>query len=207
MNFDDFKSAWENDKAEDPIKTTIDLDKFKTARLPLDQLRAKMKDEFWVQCIALLITAFFPQIFGLSQGFYLPFYGFFVFYLAICVYYLSRFYFFYKRLLPADLPTMENLYETYYDIKLHIEIYKSFTYALLPFAFVFGGMIILNVKNGKIVRMFMEHGISNNLTIVLVASFAIGMIVLMLITEFWVRKQYGKYAAQIRQLLDELKGA
>jgi hypothetical protein len=204
MNFDDLKSAWEKDQSEN-IETPVNIKRLSTAQMPIDQLRGKMKGEFWLHCFSLLIAGLYPQIFHFNKVYYFPFYTLFMVYMAICIYYLAKFYLFYKRLSPGGLPTKDSLYETYYDIRLYIEMYKTYSYSLVPFALVFIGAMVSSINDGKLLISILKNGLSDRLIIVIVATFVISVILVMVITEIWARKRYGSYAIKIRQLLDELK--
>ncbi len=207
MNFDDLKSAWEEEENNDK-QGPIDLEELKTARMPLEQLRSKIKCEFWAHCVAILFTGLLPQIAGFAAGLLMPFYALFTVYLAICIYYSLKFYSFYKGLSVQSLRTKDSLYETYYGIRLHLEMYKSYTYSLLPFAVIFALMFIASVNNGQLMTMVLkEQAVQKELLFAIVTSLMATLLGVMLVTEFWVKKQYGKYADQIRALLDQLNEA
>ncbi|WP_219223085.1 hypothetical protein [Pedobacter antarcticus] len=204
MNFDDFKTAWNDEQAAD-IKVPATIEKLKTAHMPLEQLRKKMHGEFYVQLISVLLIAFIPQIFNFSQSLYLPFYGMYAVFFSLCAYYLAKLVIFYKTLDVNTLSTRDSLYETYYNLKLNIEVYKSFTYSLTPLALIFGGLIILNVGDGKLMKMIIDHGLKDTQVIWATVTFIVVMISVTVITELYVSKQYGRYASQLKTLIDELK--
>ena len=124
---------------------------------------------------------------------------------SLCVYYLAKLVIFYKTLDVNALSTRDSLYETYYNLKLNIEVYKSFTYSLTPFALIFGGLIILNVGDGKLMKMIIDHGLKDTQVIWATVTFIVVMISVTVITELYVSKQYGRYASQLKILIDELK--
>lgn len=204
MNFDDFKTAWSDEQAAD-IKVPATIEKLKTAHMPLEQLRKKMHVEFYIQLISVIFIAFIPQIFNFGRSLYLPFYGMYAVFFSLCVYYLAKLVIFYKTLDVNALSTRDSLYETYYNLRLNIEVYKSFTYSLTPLALIFGGLIILNVGDGKLMKMIIDHGLKDTQVIWATVTFIVVMISVTVITELYVSKQYGRYASQLKILIDELK--
>ncbi|KEQ29456.1 hypothetical protein N180_03610 [Pedobacter antarcticus 4BY] len=204
MNFDDFKTAWNDEQAAD-IKVPATIEKLKTAHMPVEQLRRKMHGEFYVQVISVILIAFIPQLLNFSQSLYLPFYGMYAVFFSLCTYYLAKLIIFYKTLDVSTLSTKDSLYETYYNLKLNIEVYKSFTYSLSPFALIFGALVILNAGDGKLMKMIVEHGLKDTQVIWATTTFIVVMVSVTIITELYVSKQYGRYASQLKTLIDELK--
>jgi len=204
MNFDDLKSAWDSDKTS-RTDIPVHITALKTAQTPVDQLRKQMKQEFFLHCLALIITGFAPQLLDFSPVFVLPFYALYTLYTAICAYYMVKLYLFYKRLSTNALNSRDNLYETYYDIRLHVEMYKSYTYAISPFAILIGLMIILNVKDGALLKSIQEKGLTEKDVLLIGGLLLTSIVVVMITTEIWINRYYNKYARQIRQLLDQLK--
>ena len=54
MNFDDIKSAWNNDNEGSNIVVPSSVDQLKTLQLPVEKLRKAMQMEFFVKDKALL---------------------------------------------------------------------------------------------------------------------------------------------------------
>lgn len=204
MNFDDLKSAWDSDKTAN-TDTPVHITPLKTAQTPIDKLRNQMKQEFFLHCLALVITGFAPQLLDFNPVFVLPFYALYTLYTAICVYYMAKLYLFYKRLSTNSLSSRDNLYETYYDIRVHVEMYKSYTYAISPFAILIGLMIILNVKDGALLKSIQEKGLAEKEILLIGGMLLTAIVALIITTEIWVNKYYNKYVKQIRKLLDLLK--
>ena len=102
-----------------------------------------------------------------------------------------------------DLKTKDSLYETYFDIRLNMEIYKTFSFALTPFlALYFVGLFYYG-STGKV-----EAQMANMSNAVLVAMFVVvtlSILFMGLAAEWWVKHFYGKYAKEIKKVLDELK--
>ncbi|MET6997516.1 hypothetical protein [Chitinophaga defluvii] len=204
MNFDDLKSAWDSDKTAN-VDTPVHLTRLKTAQTPIDQLRKQMKQEFFLHCLALIITGFVPQLLNFNPVFILPFYALYTLYVAICAYYMIKMYLFYKRLSTNALSSRDNLYETYYDIRIHVEMYKSYTYAISPFAILIGLILILNAKDGALLNSIQEKGLAEKDIFLVGGALLAAIVAIIITTEIWISRYYSKYAKQIRQLLDLLK--
>ena len=121
-------------------------------------------------------------------------------FVAVSAYYLIKLFIFYKRLNKTALNTKDNLYETYFDIRLNMELYKTFTFALTPFVILFlVGVLYFKLPNAA--TLFTD---STN-SIALFVSVLFSMLFMGVALEWWVHFFYGKYAKEIRTVLDELK--
>jgi hypothetical protein len=95
------------------------------------------------------------------------------------------------------------LYEIYTDIRINMELYKTFSFALIPFLILFllGSTFYNNPKTTELLNGNLETKV-----LVIVMTIVIFCILFMAIAaEWWVHKFYGKYAKEIRKVLDELK--
>ena len=203
MDFNDIEKAWKNEKTPE-MALPSNLDKLASVNMPLDKIRKNLKNELILQAISVGIIGGLPFLYRFSSDLKAVFYMLFLPFVAICSYFLIKLYQFYKRLPKQQLSTKDSLYETYYDILLNIQLYKSFTYSLVPFALVFVGMIMLHDFQGVLTDFFNPE--KNRKAIGFAVGFFIGMTASIgFVTEWWVHKFYGKYAKEIRKVLDELK--
>jgi Na+/H+-dicarboxylate symporter len=101
------------------------------------------------------------------------------------------------------LNTKDSLYETYFDIRLNMEIYKTFGFALTPFLvlFVVGLMYFEISKTQEIVL----NNLQNSHLIILFVLIAFCILFMGIALEWWVKYFYGKYAKEIKKVLEELK--
>ncbi|WP_318642309.1 hypothetical protein [Flavobacterium ardleyense] len=199
MDFNDIQNMWNNDKADD-VALPDNLEKIKAANTPLDKIRKNLKSEFIYQIISIFIIGLAPLVYNFSDKSIVPFYLLYSMFTAVCVYFLIRLFIFYKRLNNITLKTKDSLYETYFDIRLNMELYKTFGFALTPFLVLFLlGLAYFRVPNLDITELSTRM----LLGLVLLAAFSILLMGLML--EWWVHYFYGKYAKEIRKVLDELK--
>lgn len=200
MDFKDIQSAWENEKTES-VSLPTHLDKIKSANTPLEIIKNNLKKEFLYQIISIVIIGFVPFIFEVPANTVMPFYLLFSIFVAVCIYYLVKLYIFYRRLGRTTLSTKDSLYETYFDIRLNMELYKTFGFALIPFVILFLlGFIYYQIPD------FFAKGLNSTPFLVTTFSIVIFSILFMgLALEWWVHFFYGKYAKEIRKVLDELR--
>jgi hypothetical protein len=200
MDFNDIQSAWKNEKTENVILPTH-LDKINSANMPLEKIKKNLRNEFFYQIIAVILIGLVPFIYSIPANAIGSFYLFFSIFVAVCIYYLVKLYLFYKRLNKTTLNTKDSLYETYFDIRLNMELYKTFGFALIPFVilFLFG---LMNYKNPD----FFTKDLNSTSFLVTTFSIVTSSILFMGVAlEWWVNYFYGKYAKEIRKVLDELK--
>ena len=199
MDFNDIQSAWDNDSNENVVLPT-NLEKIQTANTPLDKIKKNLKNELVFQSLTVLLSGFAPVIHGFPVKWITPFYFVYSMFAAVSIYYLIRLFLFYKRLSKTTLNTKDSLYETYFDVRLNMELYKTFTFALTPFMVMFLlGFALYAKPDLKITEL-------NNtvlITTLIIISSAILFVGLM--TEWWVQHYYGKYAKEIKKVIDELK--
>lgn len=199
MDFNDLQSAWNNDKTNVALPTQ--LEKINSAQTPLDKIKQHFKNEFWYQAVSIIFIGFTPFIFGFPANGMKIFYLLFSLFVAVCAYYLIKLYRFYKTLGKVTLNTKDSLYETYYEIRLNMELYKTFGFALVPFVilFLFGLFYWYHPA-------FFDKGF--NSTSFLVTTFLIVVFSILYMgfaLEWWVKHFYGKYAEEMRKVIDTLK--
>ena len=202
MDFNDIQNAWNNEKTENVVVPN-NLEKIQSANTPLDKIRENLKKEFIYQIISIVLIGFLPLVYNFPPKMATLFYLLFSLFTAVCIYYLVKFYVFYKRLNSITLKTKDSLYETYYDIRLNMELYKTFGFALTPFMILFL-IVFLYFEFSKIPGF-----ISNDFTNYQLAGVFFVVVFCMLFMglglEWWVHKFYGKFAREIKKVLDELK--
>lgn len=204
MDFNDIQSAWNNDQNNE-IRVPTNFEKLQHANLPLDKIRKNLKKEFIYQILGIIFIACIPLIYNFGDFLATAFYGLFALFLVICAYFLAKLFWFYKRLNKANTNTKDNLYDTYFDIRLNMELYKSFTYSIVPFALVFVAMIVFKDHSQEIVDVILNKKSGDFILGGLFGMFVGVMISVGFMTEWWVNYFYGKYAKEIRKIIDELK--
>ncbi|SEW55917.1 hypothetical protein [Chitinophaga arvensicola] len=205
MNFDDIQSAWNNDNDNSKVVIPSSVDQLKSLQMPVEKLRKNMQLEFYVQFGSLLLCAFLPKMFYLSPVMIAPFYAMYLVVIAISVHYFYKFYLFYNSLRTNTLSSKDNLYSLYYEAKLNIEMYKAYTYTLFPFALIIAVMFMASDKANKAAIVLEQALVHKGMAIGIAVTFVILILMIMMITESWIKKYYGKYLTQIGQVLDQFK--
>ena len=203
MDFNDIQNAWNNEKTENVVLPD-NLEKIQSANTPLDKIKKNLKKEFFHQSISIVLVGFIPLIYDFPQKGIMLFYLLFSFFVAVCVYYLAKLYFFYKRLGAITLKTKDSLYETYFDIRLNMELYKTWGFALTPFM-IMGTIGLLYNDLSKKIPGFLTTGVTNYQLVVLFGIVVFSMLFMGIALEWWVHRFYGKYAKEIKKVIDELK--
>jgi hypothetical protein len=194
MNFNDIQSAWNNEETPNiPIPQS-----FKGVQTPLKQLRTTMKAESITFIIMTIAMGFAPQVLSLGNTFLLPFYTIYAFHALIATYYFIRFYFFYNRLNYHTLNTKDALYTLYYDIKLNIEMYRSFNYALIPVMVIIFALFLADLQPD--IHGSVSHLITIGLFLLIISTAMVYGGV-----ELWLRYGYSKYLCDIGHILKEFK--
>lgn len=202
MDFDEIQNAWNNDKPNN-IVVPNNLEKIQSANTPLDKIKKNLKTEFYYQVLSIIFIGTVPLIANLPPKWAFFYYLLFSLFTAVSVYYLLKLYFFYKRLNNTTLTTKDSLYETYFDIRLNMELYKTFGFALTPFLVLY--LLGFYYCSFSKIPGFFDHEFSNGQLIgfFLVVVFAVLFMGISL--EWWVHKFYGKFAKEIKKVIDELK--
>lgn len=202
MDFNDIQNAWNNEKT-DNVVVPNNLEKIQSANTPLDKIRKNLKNELIYQTLSVILIGFTPLLFHFEAKLWTPFYLLFSIFVGVCIYYLVKLYLFYRRLNTITLKTKDSLYETYFDIRLNMELYKTFGFALTPFVIVFliGFLYIQFAKASD----FQGMDFNNSQLISLFSVIIFSILFMGLALEGWVHYFYGKYAREIRKVIDELK--
>ncbi|WET00816.1 hypothetical protein [Flavobacterium sp. YJ01] len=202
MDFNDIQNAWNNEKNENVVLPD-NLEKINSANTPLDKIRKNLKNELIMQSVAVFLMGLTPYAYAFPTKWIVPFYLMFSIFVAVCVYYLIKLYIFYKRLNNITLKTKDSLYETYFDVKLNMELYKTFGFALTPFIVLF--LLGFLYHEFSKAPNFQLAEFTNGQLISVFAVVTFSILFMGLALEWWVQYFYGKYAKEIRKVIDELK--
>lgn len=205
MNFDDIKSAWNNDNEGDKVVVPSSVDQLKTLQLPVEKLRKTMRLEFYVQLACLAMVAFLPVIFPLNDVMIIPFYAIYLVVIVISVLYYYKFRTFYNSIGTNTLRSKDNLYALYYEAKLNIEMYRACTYIMSPFAMVIGVMYAVSNKSSDIGTLLTKAIDHKGFALVVAAAFVALLLLIITIMEAWIKETYGKYLLQIGTVLEQFK--
>ncbi|KIO50562.1 hypothetical protein [Flavobacterium hibernum] len=202
MDFNDIQNAWNKEETNNVVLPS-NLEKIKEANTPLDKIRKNLKKEFIYQVFSIIFMGFIPLFYDFPPKMTTLYYLLFSLFVAVCIYYLAKFYFFYKRLSSITLKTKDSLYETYFDIRLNMELYKTFGFALTPFLILYLiGFLYLKFSNAP---SFLSNDFTNYQLGALFSIVVFTMLFMGIALEWWVHKFYGKFAKEIKKVIDELK--
>lgn len=201
MNLDELQEAWKQEgKDSDPLHT--ELDKLKQVNQPLDRIRFNMKKELIVQSFAIVLMGFWPIQFRFNQQFSMAYYCIYFLLLMVSLYYFYRFYCFFKMMHNYSGNSKDSLYELYYEIRINMEAYKSFSFLLVPFAMIAALLIVFNSRMLK----YPEKPLLTDADWIFIPIVMVCMTAFIIwATNWWVEHFYGKHAKQIRKLIEELK--
>lgn len=198
MNFDDIQKNWQSE-GEKEVKIPASIDQLRKAKHPIEIVKANMKKEFYMQLIAILLIPFLVRV---SKELIPMFLVAYIVFALIGAYYLYHFYKFYKQMHNYSIETKDGLLELYYQLRLNMERYKSFGFLLLPFIYIFIALIFYQTPkfaNEGYSMLLNKHQYLLIFIVISVSLFYIAMIAA------WVKKFYGRYAMEIKEVLEELK--
>lgn len=198
MNFDELQSAWNSDKGND-IVVPDSITKLRSVATPVERIRRNMRTEFVWMLLLIIGMGFFPLLRGVKP---VPFYAMYAAMILLTLFYYIKFYFFYKRLNDITLNSKDNLYAVYYDIKLNVEMYRSFNYSVIPLLLLYQVMVIMTTEEFLTAASTYKRVV---FIVVFSIIFLIAIGIITLLVECWVRHFYGKYLEQVHKVLEELK--
>lgn len=191
MELDHLKEIWNKEKIDHFPEIT--LEKQKELHTPLEKLRRNMRTEFWFNTVSIIV---FMPLFGIfSENSFLRWTLYLVF-VFLVVYYTLKFYKIYRKL-NLNYDTYHQLLELKYELKLNVELYKSYYVSSVPF---FMGILFLFLEKNDFFRypdLIMHY-----------APFIVFFSTMMFMLGFgqwWLNHFYVKYIRQYNAVIDELK--
>lgn len=202
MNLNEFQEAWQKEDGGEK-ELTLKISALKQAHQPIDSIRKNMKNELYMQVVVIALLAYAPFYYGITGKLLMAYLTLYALLIAVSGYYFYRFYLFFKSMHNYNATAKDSLYELYYEIRLHCEMYKSLSYLLVPFLLVIGGIIGYSKNMRELPGETFFTGESDLLILPVMAI--IGTLIIIVATNWWVNHFYGKHAKSIRKILDELK--
>ncbi|WP_126973572.1 hypothetical protein [Gynurincola endophyticus] len=201
MNLDNLKSAWNAEKTDD-VRVPSKIEQLKKAQHPLDSLKRKMKNEWYIQLFAILFLGLVPQLYDIHSSLYVIYYVAYAMLVVISGYYFNLFRNFYVQINHYTADTKDSLTEIYYEFRLNIERYHSFGFLLLPFVLTWLGTYLYSrlMEEGKGFSSLSQ----NTKYYLIIGTLLISLLFIVAILG-WTKYYYGKYAKQLREILDELR--
>ena len=201
MNLDELKSSW-NTENTGKVKIPQNINELGKAKHPLDKLKQNMRNEWYVQVVAVLMLGFLPQIQNLNPSLYPSYYVAYSFMVIVSVYYLEQFRRFYSKIIHYSADTKESLTEVYNEFRLNIERYHSFGFLLLPFGLA---SILISIYNLLLEKGKDFNSLPEKTKVILLVSIVAILLLLVFSILGWTKYYYGKYLKQLKSTLDELK--
>lgn len=207
MNFDELQKKW-NSQPEKDIKIKPEY-LTKTKSLAEKMIRSFRKEAlFWAVSIIFILIVPFIDIYQI-KGIISLIYYFLVFqFIVFGLYYYRRFYTISKMIKqPNTFNSRESIIRLYYEFHFAIETYRSSIYILLPTSIALFVIISGKEKTAEIVDKLyhFQHTLETEpgfiYSILIVGILMIAM--LMLFSEWMIKRFYGRYLKQIKQLMDE----
>ncbi|MBC9934726.1 hypothetical protein [Chitinophaga qingshengii] len=169
---------------------------------PVNKIRKQMKQEGMLQVLGLILLSLLPRYLTMNSTMTVGYYCLYAVTMSISAYYLFKFYLFYQRLTSADLSTREHLYSTYYEIKIHLEMYRAFSYIIVVLAL--GFITMYGMMEVPYILKIIDGNVDAKVIMVLVVAF-VGLVALIgAATEWGLDMYYGKYVKEIRGMITDL---
>ncbi len=201
MNFDSLKEAWNSEQGPSKQFSQNDL-KLKESHSCIDKIKKNIRVEFYFSLIFLIALAVSLPFLGLNDNQISTCAIASSLILAVAVFYFIRFFTFYKRSITLSYNTRDNLMWFYYEMKLNIEMYRS--YYLLTFFMILFASTQLNFDKPPYLSTLAKV-VSSKSIFFKIALFLLFAVVYMLGMEYWLNNFYGKYIKKIKSILNELK--
>ena len=205
MNIDELKDAWGQDEPQD-MQLPMSTEALGKTNSVVGRIRKNMRSEL----IALLVSYAILLIYlfaGVRTNFLfnITIILFFIILVLNCFYYF-RFYVFYRSIARYDLNLKNNIGKIAYELELNTEIYKTYNFSVTPIAI----LATITLISSQVASDRMQHFLASSEIVSLGTLLAIfGTILVSFIVTYvfisWhVRLQYGKYLAELKQVMNDL---
>jgi hypothetical protein len=201
MNFNSLPSDWKDQPGEQP-SFSMDQLTSKSPQLILDKVHRSMRYEFFsvlIGVVAAVVALLLLDLQGLISS--LLWLALFVYAVVILVYGI-RFFRFYRHTARMALDSYENLLWLYYELRLMIEVYRSFTLTSMLIGLSFG-FIVGSIEGSKAAPM--ELADPDSFIWWLMLTLTVSFAALLGIIEWWIYYAYGRSLRRIKLVLSELK--
>lgn len=202
MNFDDLKDAW----AKEPVEgssPTLPTEKTVSA---VTRIRRNMRNEFIGTVISFSITLVIILMSGFNH----------LTFLVVCTaaflfvqtgYYFTRFVLFYRRMERYDLGLKKSLRKIVYELELNIEVYKTYSFCIVPTTILLWIAIMSASSWGKFMKDFICGDVPGSMhkMVWVVATFLFAQAMVAFIMNFQVKTKYGRHLTELKRVLDDLE--
>jgi hypothetical protein len=208
MNIDELKDAWNKDDSGD-MSLHLDPDNLNKTTSVVGRLRKNMKIEFisLLVCYVLIFAELFrdvhsPLFFNITVILLFSL-------VVINAFYFFRFYVFYRSVGQYDLSIVNSINKITYELELNTEIYKAYSFSAIPLSVLAAfSLIASKVRFNDINNVILSHNglLSFSMMLYLFATIVLSFIITYICINFHVRMSYGKYLADLKQVMNDLGG-
>jgi len=209
MNFDELQKKWNNQPEQE---INIKPEYLTQTKSLADKIIKSFKREafIWFTSIIFLFIVPYIEIYNIS-GIISVIYYFLVFqFIIFGLFYYRRFYTISKMIKqPNTFNSRESIIKLYYEFHFAIETYRSSIYILLPTS-----IALFTIMSGKDKTTDIIHKLYNfNATLETDPAFiysiliigVLSIVLLILLSEWIIKRFYGRYLKQLKQLMDEFE--
>lgn len=197
MELDNLKEMWNKEKISETPE--ISTEQLKEIHLPLEQLRKKMRNEFWSTVVMFVLII----LFFIFKDFHFFKFKVYCITLVASMMMVTGFYFFkffqlYKNMGEINLNTKDSLKDLMFQFKLNEQYYVSFYLAFVPFVvcemlLIFDYMPNLKMLDGA------------EFILIFIACCLLMLVTLYLFGRWWFHHFYGKNIRKIKKTYEDLR--
>lgn len=196
--FKKWQEIWQKDESDIP-DFSQDVLNVRQYRSYIDKIRRNLRLEFFLGVAFIVFCIFFASMKSSGKEQQLILLGFSVTLSAVLLFYGFRFYRFYKASYYISYNSKMSLLWYVSEIRLLMEVYRSFSYIMIFCAFFYGFLYGLFEEDTPSWNLSPADSIT--LSIVL---FVIVLVLCLLLLEGWIYWAYGRYVRKLGMLLQEL---
>jgi len=205
MNIDELKDAWGQDEPQD-MQLPMSTEALGKTNSVVGRIRKNMRSEL----IALLVSYAILLIYlfaGVRTNFLfnITIILFFIILVLNCFYYF-RFYVFYRSIARYNLNLKNNIGKIAYELELNTEIYKTYNFSVTPIAILATITLISSQVASDRMQQFLASSeiVSLGTLLAIFGTILVSFIVTYVFISWHVRLQYGKYLAELKQVMNDL---
>ncbi|WLD24138.1 hypothetical protein NU10_01715 [Flavobacterium dauae] len=209
MNFDELKKQWDKQPEQD-IKIKPEY-LTKTKSLAEKIIKSFRREAIlWLSSIIFLFIVPFIDLYQINGVISLIYYFLVFQFIIFGLYYYRRFYTISKMIKqPNTFNSRESIMRLYYEFHFAIETYRSSMYVLLPTAIALLVITSSKGKTAEIVDKFyhFSHTLQTDPAFIysILIIGIISVVLLILFSEWMIKKFYGRYLKQLKELMDEFE--
>jgi len=200
--FKQWQELWQGGQNEGTEISSQSLH-FRTSHTYIDKIRRNMRNEFYFALVFLPAALLYASVQSSNYEMSLIVRSCIVFMGIIATFYVFRFFTFYRSTSLLSFNTRESLLWFVSEMRLQLEVYRSFTYIMVLCGLFFGMLYgIFEPSDDE-----SSAALTNRQLIWLLLSLFAGMLIFTLsMLEVWIYVVYGKYVRKLRALITELNG-